>query len=116
MLIKKGKLIKKENCSSCMIFEANFKRTDFGFSYAEINGKYPEVGFSVNTVCALVYFVYSGSCVIIYEDKSFELEIGDVFLIEKNKKYFVIGKKAMIALFGLPKWSLDQYKQVKHDL
>lgn len=111
--IRRAGLLAKACSKTCRVFEADFSRNDFGFSYAEINGRYPEVGFAINTACDLIYFIHSGSCKINFQESIFELKCGEAFFIEKNNKYFVIGENAVVALFESPKWRPEQYKWVK---
>jgi hypothetical protein len=57
MLIKKFEARTKGNSDSCIVHEYPFNNKVIGFAVAEINGRFPETGFSVNEVCLEIYYV-----------------------------------------------------------
>ncbi len=112
MLITKKAAHKKENGNTCTVWEYDFKQHNVGFSYAQINGRYPAEGKVVNTTCDLIYFVVSGECVIHVEHEVVELKQYDAFFLARNREYFVVGNQAMVALVESPRWTVEQLRQV----
>ena len=58
-----------KNSELCIATEYDFHDKDIDISTAEINGKYPESGYCVNTEIKEMIYVISGSGKIITEKK-----------------------------------------------
>jgi mannose-6-phosphate isomerase-like protein (cupin superfamily) len=113
MRIKEEDSIGKRNSATCFVREYPIKSKKLGFAVAEINGRYPEEGYSVNELCELVYYVISGFGTLNCDGDYYELNRGDLFFIKPKSKYWIEGKNLLIAIPSTPPFSPNQYKQVK---
>jgi mannose-6-phosphate isomerase-like protein (cupin superfamily) len=113
MLIKKENAREKANSKECTVWEYDFPSKNLGFATAKINGRYPEKGKAMNTICDEMYYVISGEAVVHTADGEFKIKQGDAFLFEKNKWYWVEAKNLFIALPTAPAWYFEQYKQLE---
>jgi mannose-6-phosphate isomerase-like protein (cupin superfamily) len=113
MLIKKEKSQKKQIAKKSFVFEYNLNNKELGFAYAKINGRFPDSGRTINKVCQEIYYVISGSGKIFLEGKEFNLEKGDVFLIDSGKRYYVIGTNIVLACPTVPEWYSQQQEFVE---
>lgn len=113
MLIKANEAIKKENTSSCIVWEYNFPIKELWFATALINWRYPNTGKAVNHECDELYYIISGNGIIHDESGDYPVHQWDCFLFEKQKWYRVEGTKLNIALPTSPAWFLSQYKCIQ---
>lgn len=112
MIIKKENSIKHKNSGACTVWEYDYPSQDSSFGLAEINGRYPETGFVINTDCDEIFYVISGQGKIETENITQEINEGDCIFLEKNKKYASAGKNLKLALFNTPKWDISQHKVI----
>jgi mannose-6-phosphate isomerase-like protein (cupin superfamily) len=112
MLIKKERAIKKQNSENCIAYEYEYPDLDSSIAVAEVNGRYPESGKSVNLECKQVYYVISGSGIIFSEKGEFEIKEGDLYFFEKKESYYVDGKNLKVCIMNSPKWMIEQYKSI----
>lgn len=112
MLIKKEQAIKKQNSDKCIVFEYEYSSNDSSFAIAEICGRYPERGKSMNLECEQAYYVVSGSGTIYSEKGEFELNEGDLYYFKKEETYYVIGNNLRVCIINSPKWNFKQYKSI----
>jgi mannose-6-phosphate isomerase-like protein (cupin superfamily) len=113
MLIKKNQAIRKENSDNCVVFEYDYDNLDSGFAIAEINGRYPSEGKSMNLDCDQVYYVISGEAKLFSDKGEFKIEQGDLYYFEKKEVYYIIGDNLKVCIINFPKWNLKQYKLIK---
>ena len=113
MLIKKEQRVEKQIAKNSFVWEYLFHNKNLGIALAKINGRFPDSGKTTNKVCQEVYYVISGAGKIFIEDKEFELNEGDAFLIDSGKKYYVIGKDLVIVCATSPEWFPEQQQIVK---
>lgn len=73
-----------------------------------VNGRFPEKGRHVNTICEEMYYVMGGTGKLFIEDEVIELARGDVYLIKPNKAYYVEGEQLDVLLPTYPKWTQEQ--------
>jgi mannose-6-phosphate isomerase-like protein (cupin superfamily) len=103
-------LIKKEDSKKFSIpggtdgwlYPSNLQ-SDQTIAYVEMDGVYPEKGYSINDVCTETFFVVEGNLTIYIDDEVYELEKGDVIIVSPGKKYNTRGK-AKIIDFITPSW------------
>ena len=85
---------------------------DVGISYQQYDGRAPDKGYWVNTVCWEAYYVIDGSATIYGDDKAYSVEKGDVFIMLPGQKIRMIAKKLKIITITKPNWFASQAKIV----
>ncbi len=113
MLIKKKQRKEKQIAKNSFVWEYLLHNKNLGIALAKINGRFPDSGRTVNKVCQEIYYVISGSGKIFIEDEEFELNEGDVFLIDSGKKYYVAGKNLVLLCPTSPEWYSEQQEIIK---
>ncbi len=101
-----------KNSNLCIATEYNFGDKDIDIATAEINGKYPEKGYCVNTEVKEMIFVISGRGTIHKENEIVTFKAGDAILIDKGEKYFW-DAHCKVAMACSPAWRPEQHKLVK---
>lgn len=101
-----------KNSELCIATEQDFKDKDIDISTAEINGKYPENGYCVNTEVKEMIYVISDSGKIIAENKTITFKQGDAILIDKGEKYRW-DAVCNVVMACSPAWTPKQHKMVK---
>ena len=101
-----------KNSELCIATEYDFKDKDIDISTAEINGKYPENGYCVNTEVKEMIYVISGSGKIITESKTITFKQGDAILIDKDEKY-CWDAVCKVVMACSPAWTPQQHKMVE---
>lgn len=76
-------------------------------AYIEMDGAYPEKGYSINDVCTETLYMLEGSFEIECGGKNYTLKGGDLFMILPKNKYRTRGKGKALALIT-PAWSKKQ--------
>lgn len=97
-----------QNGSTCVVFEYS-ANDEIDGSVAEINGRYPESGWALNSISSLEFFVISGSGTLTTKEKAIELSLEDVVIIDPNESYYYVGDHLKIFMACSPPWSPDQY-------
>ncbi len=103
---------KFKNSELCIATEYEIGDKDIDIATAEINGRYPESGYCVNTKVKEMIFVIEGSGTIFSENEKIPFGAGDAILIEKNKKYYW-DAHCKVAMSCTPAWYPEQHKIVK---
>lgn len=99
-----------KNSSSCTAIEYDFKNEkDFNIAGIELNGRYPEQGYALNTVSKELVYVKSGEGALTSGDKTITLSTGDVALIRPNEKYYFEGTLELV-ISSTPAWHPGQYQ------
>ncbi|MFH0837332.1 MAG: AraC family ligand binding domain-containing protein [Candidatus Aenigmatarchaeota archaeon] len=112
MIVKKKDRIRHENSKQCIAYEYSFDEKDINVAFVEINGRYPETGFVMNTKVKEIVFITEGSGKIFIEDDEFVIKEGDTILIHPNKKFFWQGKIKDLASCA-PAWNTEQYRYLE---
>ncbi len=113
MLIKKEQRKEKQIAKNTFVWEYPLHNKNLGVALAKINGRFPDSGRTINKVCQEIYYVMSGLGKIFIEDEEFELNEGDVFLIDYGKKYYVAGENLVLLCSTSPDWYLEQQEIIK---
>ncbi len=113
MLIKKQDRKEIKRSEAVTIFEYELTSKGLGFAIAKINGKFPKTGWTMNTVCEGIYYILKGTGTLLLDNKEIKLEPGDVYLIEPNKKYCIIGENLELAEPTSPAWYPEQQEFTK---
>jgi len=114
MLIKKNQTENIKISENMIIKDYNLNTKNIGIAVVEINERYPKEGFTLNKECQEIYYVIKGTGEIFIDNKTFKLEEGDVFLIDKNKKYYLIGNNLKIICPTIPAWTEEQHVNIKN--
>ena len=113
MIIKKEERKEKQIAKNSFVWEYPLHNKNLGVALAKINGRFPDIGRTINRACQEIYYVIGGSGKIFIEDEEFELNEGDVFLIDPGKKYYVVGKKLVLLCPTSPEWFPEQQEIIK---
>lgn len=73
----------------------------------EMDGVYPEKGFSINTRCTETIYMISGSFVLNANGQEHHLNPGDMFMILPNTKYSIAGTGTAMDVIT-PAWDKSQ--------
>lgn len=71
---------------SATVWEYDTKDPSISGAVAQINGRYPGVGFATNGFKELV-FVISGNGFVVTPKERKEIDLGDVILLQPNEQY-----------------------------
>lgn len=82
-------------------------RRDQSIAIVEMDGIYPEKGFSINDFCTETIFMLEGELEVEIEGKTYIIKPGDMAVIEPLNKYRVRGKGKSIDLIT-PAWDKAQ--------
>ncbi len=111
-IIKKEERLKIQNSEECSVFEYPFDDQDIELSCAKIDGRYPKEGFVMNEKIKEIFYINKGKGKIDIENKDFDVEEGDVILIQPKQKYFWQGNLDIVLACN-SKFSLEQHKNIK---
>jgi mannose-6-phosphate isomerase-like protein (cupin superfamily) len=108
MIIKKSESKRYPNSSKCTTYEYDHKDKDVNLSLAILNGRYPDKGRVMNTVCKEIVYIVGGKGMMEVDGKSFPVAPGDSIFLKPGQKYFYDGKLEMIATCH-PTWYAEQH-------
>ena len=108
MLIRKEDSVKKQIAPDCTVWEYPLNNKNLDLALTKINGRFPESGKTMNKVCQEIYYIISGTGTLYIDNKEIELNEGDVYLIEAEKKYHLIGENLVMILPTSPAWYPEQ--------
>lgn len=111
-ILKANQVEKFKNNDACTSSEYPLNDKDINVAVIKLNGRYPETGRVMNTVCKELSYIIKGNGKLFVEDKIFEIEEGDVVLIEPNEKYYWEGNFTMFVPCT-PAWTLEQHKAIE---
>lgn len=103
---------KFENGPTCTVFEYGGD-ADISGAIAEINGRYPESGWSFNTAVKEMVFVLSGEGKIVTRKGEKPLAKDTMVLLETNEQYYFEGNALRIFMPTTPAWTPDQYRVIE---
>ncbi len=98
---------------SATVWEYDTTDPSISGAVAQINGRYPRVGFAINAFKELV-FVISGNGFVVTPTSRKEIDVGDEILLDKNEKYAWEGN---ITLFmaTTPKFDPKKHKIITNE-
>jgi len=102
---------KKVNNASCTVIEYPLNHEMLDFAIATISGRYPDARRVVNQQCAELGYVIEGSGKIVVNHKEYQLNAGDIVIIEPGEKYYWEGNMKLF-LSCRPAWYKDQHQVV----
>lgn len=112
MLVKKENAKKVSNSDKCTVWEYDTQTKDFNLATAFIDGRFPDEKRVVNLELEEVYYVQSGSAIIHSEKGDFKIEKGDVYLFEKEEKFWVEANNLSLVVVCAPAFDPKQHKIV----
>ena len=80
---------------------------DQTIAVVEMDGIYPEKGYSFNDFCTETIFMLEGKFELEADGKKYQLEKGDLFMILPGTKYRISGKGKSIDFIS-PAWDKSQ--------
>jgi len=109
-IVKYTEIRKVTPTPTTTIWEYDTKDNTISGAVAQINGRYPKVGFAVNGFKELV-FVISGSGFVLTPKERKEIDVGDEILIGKNEKYAWEGDMTLF-MATTPKFDPKKHKLI----
>ncbi len=103
---------KFENGPTCTVYEYGGDE-DLDGAVAEINGRYPESGWSMNTKVKEMAFVLSGEGKVVTKDGEKVLFKDTMILLDANEQYYFEGNDLRIFMPTTPAWTPDQYRIIE---
>lgn len=113
MLIRKSQRKKEFFGKNDLVWDYPMADEKIGIAFHEINGRSPESGWGRNNICYEAYYIISGSAKVFVEDKEYNVAEGDVFVVDKKEKSYLIGKKLKLLTITLPNWYNEQCEIVE---
>jgi mannose-6-phosphate isomerase-like protein (cupin superfamily) len=110
--ITSGQAEKFEVSSSCTIYEYGGD-ADLSGAVAEINGRYPDSGWAMNTEVKEMAFVLSGSGKLVTQKEEVALEKELMILLDKNEPYYFEGSDLRLFMPTAPAWTPDQHQVIQ---
>jgi alkylated DNA repair dioxygenase AlkB len=111
-IVRKNQTREFKNNDQCIALEYSMGDKDINGAVGIINGRYPDKGRVVNTVCKELVYVLSGTGRVVIEGKEINFKEGDLILIEPNEKYFWEGS-FKIFMPCAPAWYPEQHRECK---
>ena len=103
-----AKKISENSASVFHEYDLPFNKLSTGVS--EINGRYPETGFDVDTEVEAVWYIVSGTGSIFVAGELYELTAGDMVMIPAGEKYWIEGKQLQLVVSSSPPWTPQQHQ------
>lgn len=85
---KQADIIKRNNADNCAVSEYPTEDQDLDFAIVRVDGRYPENGFAVNRKVKEIVYVSEGSGLVVVNDQRFDLDQGDVILINPGELFY----------------------------
>ena len=98
-----------ENSPMCTVHEYG-GNDEINGAVAEIDGRYPEMGWAVNTEVSEMIFVLEGSGELVTNERRVTLAKAAMAVVETGEAYYFEGKSLRIFIACTPPWTPEQYK------
>lgn len=83
---------------------------DIGISYQEYDGKAPDHGRWINTVCWEAYFIIDGTATIEIDSTTYEAQARDLLVILPGQKVRMTARQLKLLTITKPNWYESQAK------
>ena len=83
-----------------------------GISFQEHDGRVPEKGWGINSICFEAYYVIAGSAQVFIDDENYTVEEGDVVILKPGNKSYLVAHHLKLLTITMPNWYQDQYQEV----
>lgn len=101
---------KRKNSDACTVTEFEFEgEKNINSAVVELNGRYPESGFALNTVCEEIVYVIEGHGQLVNPQARIVMSTGDMLRIKPNENYYFDGNLKLLIATS-PAWYPEQYK------
>ncbi|HEX7042952.1 MAG TPA: cupin domain-containing protein [Patescibacteria group bacterium] len=111
--IKKSEAITTQENGISRFHEYQFPFQNASLGVSEINGRYPESGFDIDTEVEASWYVEEGNANIWIGGKIYQVEKGDMVYVPKNEKYWIDGKNLKLVVASSPVWHPDQHSHIE---
>lgn len=113
LVVKKSeaKILDEHGVSKFAEYDLPFNRFSTGIS--QINGKYPQSGFDVDTKVEASWYVLSGSGEIYLAGEVYKVEEGDMIFVPKGEKFWIKGNNLKLVVTSSPPWEPSQHKHLE---
>jgi mannose-6-phosphate isomerase-like protein (cupin superfamily) len=112
MLVKKGQAIRIAPSPLCTLWDFAVPSKRFGLAHSIINGRYPEQGKVLNTVCEKAYFAVSGKAIVHCELGNYEFQEGDAFYLAQGGWHWLEADNLHVVVVHSPPWSAEQHRML----
>ena len=103
----------RKNSDICVVSEYAILDKDLDFAIANISGRYPESRYAVNKLCKEIVYIQQGAGKIVVNGIDYELNMGDVVLIEAGEKFYWEGELTL-CISCHPAFTVNQHQLVDH--
>ena len=100
-----------KNNDACTAFEYHLDDKEINVAVIKLDGRYPEKGRVMNTLCKELSYILKGTGKLFLEDQIIDVDEGDVVMIEPGEKYYWEGTMTMFVPC-VPAWTKEQHKIV----
>ena len=111
-IVHKDQVKTFKNSEFCTALEYPMDDKDINGAIIKLDGRYPDSGNVVNTICKEMAYITEGEGLISVEGKITKVSKGDLLLIEPGEKYYWEGKLTMFVP-STPAWYPEQHKEIK---
>lgn len=98
----------RKNNSICIVTEYPPIDNDLDFALVHISGRYPDTQQAINTQCKEIVYVQRGTGHVTVNEVEYELNAGDVVLIEAGETFFWEGNM-LLHIVCTPPFSIEQH-------
>ena len=112
MIIRKQQTTQEGISKNHQIWDYKLPNEKIGVSYQELNGRVPEKGWGINETCFEVYYVISGKAKANIDKNVYDIESGDLVVLEPHHKSYLEANNLQIITITNPNWLPEQYKEI----
>ena len=112
MIIRKCERKMEQIAKTGFVWDYKLPDEGIGIAVQKLNGRVPDSGQLMNTVCNEICYVISGSGIVFIEDEKYEVGEGDIFTIDAGQKSYIIAKDLHFVAVTSPDWYPEQCETV----
>lgn len=95
----------------CRAYEYPLGDKDINGAIIKLDGRYPQKGYALNTVCKELAYIIEGNGTLTQGSTNHELQTGDMLLLLPGEKYYFEGRMTML-MPCTPAWYPEQHQTV----
>lgn len=107
----KHQTVKRKNNEFCVVTQHSIQDETMDFVKVEITGRYPSARLATNQKCKEIIYVNEGSGKVVIENKEYNINAGDLILIEAGEKFYWEGNMSLF-ISCRPSWTQEQHVHV----
>ncbi|MFS8158605.1 MAG: AraC family ligand binding domain-containing protein [Candidatus Roizmanbacteria bacterium] len=111
-IVRNTQARKFSNSKTCIATEYPLNDNDINAAVIALSGRYPDVGRVVNTACKELVYIIKGAGLLVLENAKYNLEKGDIVIIEKDERYHWEGTMTILTVCN-PAWYPEQHKEIE---